>query len=174
MIKQITIREIYRNEGLTKSGSKYVMAKLLATDRCYYVTFKPSSIAHLTKGMQVSLECTEAGQGKFDIIKIISPTPDAYKDTSRSAEGPDSKIPTSLSIIPPDEAGASARVEARLKKAFEIVDRAYPKAREYADYLAMVLEEARQLQQEAQFKLERDRLVQSDRWLELEKKKAKS
>ncbi len=58
-----------------------------------------------------------------------------------------------------DEPSNSKRVEARLRNAKSIVDKVFPEASGYADYLNLVNESFRQLQSES--------------WLELEKAKAK-
>ena len=71
--------------------------------------------------------------------------------SSKNAQGEGSQ--------PNDPKTISEKVEARLRRAKGIVDKVFPEAQSYADYLNLVNESFRQLQ--------------SERWLELEKAKSK-
>jgi hypothetical protein len=71
--------------------------------------------------------------------------------SSKNAQGDGSQ--------PNDPKTISEKVEARLRKAKGIVDKVFPEASGYSDYLNLVNESFRQLQ--------------SERWLELEKAKSR-
>ena len=146
METKITIKRIYRNEGKTKSGKPYLLTKLLGNDSNYYVTFS-QDLKAAKEGQVAVLEFEPKGEGKNEIKKVISlsdanppltPQPRQAKEDSGSS-----------TWSPADEAAIGLKVAARLRRAREMVDKEFPDAKGYSDYMSMVAEIAHQLFAEA-------------------------
>ena len=146
METKITIKRIYRNEGKTKAGKPYLLTKLLGDDSNYYVTFS-QDLKDAKQGQIAVLEFEPKGEGKNEIKKVLSlsdanppftPQPRQAKEDSGSS-----------TWSPADEAAIGLKVAARLRRAREMVDKEFPDAKGYSDYMSMVAEIAHQLFAEA-------------------------
>ena len=105
---------------------------------------KGERIFHSTKSAKDYHEACAVAQFK----KNANPTNENSKNAQTGEGSP-----------PNDPATVSEKIERRLRKAKAIVDKVFPEAESYADYLNIVNEAFRQLQ--------------SERWLELEKAKSR-
>ena len=144
METKITIKRIYRNEGKTKAGKPYLLTKLLGDDSNYYVTFS-QDLKDAKQGQIAVLEFEPKGEGKNEIKKLISLS-DAHPTSISNHNMAEAK---SINGSPADEAMLEAKVAKRLHRAREIVDREFPDAKGYSDYMSMVAEIAHQLFAEA-------------------------
>ena len=89
-IETITIRKIYVNQGSTKQGKPYTLRKFLATNRCYYATFKTDSVIQgIKEGDSVTLECepTIGHDGSFSIKRIIEVSSQAGSSSNQGQVG---------------------------------------------------------------------------------------
>jgi hypothetical protein len=143
METKITIKRIYRNEGKTRSGKPYLLTKLLGTDSNYYVTFS-QDLKDAKEGQIAVLEFEPKSAGHNEIKKVLSlydanpPLSPQQRQTKEDSGG----RPT---WSPADDAAIGIRVQARLKRAREMVDKEFPDAKGYSDYMNMVAEIAHQL-----------------------------
>ena len=141
METKITIKRIYRNEGKTKSGKPYQLTKILGNDSNYYVTFS-QDLKAAKEGQIAVLEFEPNGEGKNEIKKVLSLT------NANPTHEPRQTGSGNSAWSPADEA-IGTRVQLRLKHAREIVDKEFPDAKGYSDYMGMVAEIAHQLFAEA-------------------------
>ena len=144
METKIIIKRIYRNEGKTKSGKPYLLTKLLGNDSNYYVTFS-QDLKDAKEGQIAMLEFEPKGSGKNEIKKVLSLS-DAHPSPQPRQAKEDSGSST---WSPADEAAIGLKVAARLRRAREMVDKEFPDAKGYSDYMSMVAEIAHQLFAEA-------------------------
>ena len=143
METKITIKRIYRNEGKTKSGKPYQLTKILGNDSNYYVTFS-QDLKAAKEGQIAVLEFEPNGEGKNEIKKVLSLT-----NANPPIPQPRQTNTGSSDWSPADEAAIGLKVAARLRRARDMVDKEFPDAKGYSDYMGMVAEIAHQLFAEA-------------------------
>ena len=125
----ITIKKIYRNPGTQRrTGKPYLLTKVLGSDSQYYSTFS-QELKDAQEGMRLELEYDPKGEGKNDILRIISM--EAPPSDGRRGGQP---LSLTAAPLPPKLDGADGYARELLDRAIKMAHEKNPGWEDMSEY----------------------------------------